>query len=514
VADNQTQHLYNDPFLMRSKIGVGLVGASVRPVQLDLYGQDLLRWVIDYDIKGKTQTPIIHLGDGLNFSCAVEMQRFFESMDRATQGQLPWVMAPGNHDGYFFGNEASSTFWNTACKRGGGPVDHSSFIRQYLAVIQKEFKLPSLQGERWQSSAPAPGQPTPFLDSMEWHIDSQRHYLSWIVQLVNLSESDPTLPRVYALLFDTSEYEQPPTLIANSKQVDAGSTGSILRDQIEAAQRLLDAHSNSAPSEKPVILLMGHHNFGALTEPTQKAIQALREKYHVALYVSAHTHHSQYFENGDSRWLELNLGSVLDWTPEYRTLSLNQSQDKKQIELKTPQHLLEADWAKGTEGTPHAADPTWQAKPGEPRYYMSFLEAGTFCVKGGLVCSSQMQQKLMETELEEIKYSISIFKTTSSRRWPQNTQSDQDVLAAIGAAKASHDVTRETELAQQLQAFDEERVAVPSDASPESQPGERHGEYRLWQALYASMRMRTRVTLPDSGQGFFVFPNTTNEDDK
>src|SRR5882757_11282719 len=48
VADNQTQHLYGDPFWMRSGVAPKFLHTAVRPLQLDLYGQDLLRWVIDF----------------------------------------------------------------------------------------------------------------------------------------------------------------------------------------------------------------------------------------------------------------------------------------------------------------------------------------------------------------------------------------------------------------------------------------------------------------------------------
>jgi hypothetical protein len=48
---------------MRSEITDKLVRTAIRPVQLDLYGQDLLKWMIK---RYGSNRPIIHLGDALD----------------------------------------------------------------------------------------------------------------------------------------------------------------------------------------------------------------------------------------------------------------------------------------------------------------------------------------------------------------------------------------------------------------------------------------------------------------
>ena len=46
VADNQLNHLYGEPIWMRSQFVTKVVSVSIRPVQQDLFGQDILRWVL------------------------------------------------------------------------------------------------------------------------------------------------------------------------------------------------------------------------------------------------------------------------------------------------------------------------------------------------------------------------------------------------------------------------------------------------------------------------------------
>ena len=327
VADNQTQHLYGDPFWMRSELGARAIHTAVRPLQLDLYGQDLLRWVLAYDDLANSGDglPIIHLGDGLNFSCEVEMNTFFVNMARAA---VPWAMAPGNHDGYFFGTEANSTDWGKACENGGRPINHADFVRRYLDVLQKKYGLPSLAGAsgRWQRDAPTQGD-VGFLDGLAWSLDASHPWRSFVTQLLNVREANSPVP-AYVVLLDTSDYDEPPVLLGDGKQVDAGNTGSIRGAQIAAARDLLATRvpAGSAVNQtRPLVVLMGHHPYGVLTPDSRERMDSLMADMSAVTYVSAHTHTAQYFVNPGPKasWLELNLGSVLDWSPEFRQFSLS-----------------------------------------------------------------------------------------------------------------------------------------------------------------------------------------------
>lgn len=112
VADNQLHNLYGGPVpFLRSELANRLVQPAIRPVQLDFYGQDLLRWVVEE--QGRF-SPIVHIGDACDFACTGEFRKFREIMRQAKHG---WVMAPGNHDGFFFGNEhrdATNDDWRQA----------------------------------------------------------------------------------------------------------------------------------------------------------------------------------------------------------------------------------------------------------------------------------------------------------------------------------------------------------------------------------------------------------------
>jgi hypothetical protein len=514
VADNQTQHLYGDPFWMRSDIALNFARTAVRPLQLDLYGQDLLRWVLEYDdrSKGGLGAPIVHLGDGLNFSCQVELDRFFGHMKEA---KVPWAMAPGNHDGYFFGNEASNSEWTRACARGGNPVNHAAFIQRYLKELSAQYSLPPMSTTAgiWQRPEPAPGSaPTPtFLAGVAWSIDVANHFRSYVVQLVDLTlrnGSKPSTP-VYALLLDTSEFDQPPVLIKNKTAVDAGQNGSVLQNQIDAARLLLQTRS-PAGGQKPFVVVMGHHPFGVLTPASQDLVQSLFKDFQVVTYVSAHTHTGQFFVNGPpgSNWLELNLGSILDWSPEFRQFALSIGNDtpsqtaSPRIELRTPQQKLADIWQSPIPAAP-VADPAWEAKPGDPRYYLSYLDVGNLCVGLDPLCSQPLQRKLMSVELNEFKYSISTFRTLSSTKWPLQLTKPEDILAAIDAAIQSDNLDVMVPLAQALQDFDE--VRVTADTPDGTTPGTKHHDYRLWQAFWASKRMRAQTRIPDSSEGYFTF---------
>jgi hypothetical protein len=133
VADNQLHNVYGEPVqLLRSGLADKIVPTAIRPVQLDFYGQDFLKWLVES--RGK-RYRIVHIGDANDFSCTGEFKRFAEIMRQAKKG---WVMAPGNHEGFFFGNEhrdATNDDWLAACSNAGDPMTKDVFVRLYLASL-------------------------------------------------------------------------------------------------------------------------------------------------------------------------------------------------------------------------------------------------------------------------------------------------------------------------------------------------------------------------------------------
>ena len=131
VGDNQLHNLYNDPVpLFRTGAADKIVQSAIRPVQLDFYGQDFLKWLIE-NTRGE---PIVHMGDACDFSCTGEFERFSEMMQKAKGS---WVMAPGNHDGFFFGNEhrdVEKGDWPAACRNAGEPMAKDRWVHLYLGT--------------------------------------------------------------------------------------------------------------------------------------------------------------------------------------------------------------------------------------------------------------------------------------------------------------------------------------------------------------------------------------------
>ena len=99
VSDNQRHELLGGGAnWFRNATSDRFITVSIRPPQLDLFGQDLLREAL-----ATTDGFVLHLGDACDVSNTGEFGRFAWDMRGAPFG---WAMAPGNHDGYFFGNSS------------------------------------------------------------------------------------------------------------------------------------------------------------------------------------------------------------------------------------------------------------------------------------------------------------------------------------------------------------------------------------------------------------------------
>ena len=139
IADNQLHNLYADPVpIMRSGLADKVVEVAIRPGQLDLYGPEALALVVENE---DSKQSIIHLGDACDFSCKGEFIRFLSIMRLAKQG---WMMTPGNHDGYFWGNEQRASddpLWIAACKNAGAPLTKDLLIRFYLVALMVQDRI-------------------------------------------------------------------------------------------------------------------------------------------------------------------------------------------------------------------------------------------------------------------------------------------------------------------------------------------------------------------------------------
>jgi len=131
LADSEIRYLYGAP-----EGG----GATGRPVQLDYYARDLLEWHLH---RAGVGTPVVHLGDAVDLSCAQELRVFEAKMKTVNEGGAPWFLVPGSHDGYLHGErDAAREDWNAACGSNmdpaNGAMNKADFVEGYLRALVAE----------------------------------------------------------------------------------------------------------------------------------------------------------------------------------------------------------------------------------------------------------------------------------------------------------------------------------------------------------------------------------------
>ncbi len=416
IADNQIHNLYGKPVWLRSGFTNQFVSVAIRPVQLDFYAPAIVKWTVE---NFGERLPLVHLGDALNAGCIWEWEIFLEVMDQSRHG---WVMAPGNHDSYYFGNgHFAEDDWLRVCDTGDGAdgrMTKDRLVERYLRALAAQglLTLPAdLDGDGIQRASRGGAEAPPGsidVEEVAWRIDRNRPWRSFVVQRLNIT--DPYSPRrVVVVLLDTSQFSQRPRLVPWWFGMrNAGINGELLADQIGVVDGWL--------SRDQVNLLMGHHPFGTITSQGQEAIDRWRRDEGMTLYTSAHTHTAQWFVNPgeEKNWLELNVGSTTDWPPEFRTLYVEQAEGAESIGLRTQRYpiadLWDADCA-----------PEWEADPDGPYYYIRYRDLAS-------PDPARTQLALMDTLLATHSWVLqNIPSSAGNTVWPAGTGSDQEVLAKI-----------------------------------------------------------------------------------
>lgn len=253
VSDNQRHELLGGRVdWYRNTVADEMVTqVAIRPPQLDLFGQDLLTEALMM-----TDGFVVHLGDACDLSNTGEFGRFAWDMQGAPHG---WVMAPGNHDGYFYGNSSRETDylvreWNNTGESytyGGTKIVSRAMqkdrtVSYYLAALilqdaawsrplARHFGSGALQQfEHWNGldhatrtfadywpvlvalqeeiylAAPARSNKQyetlelprdlvsagePHLRRLAWHIDKDRVWRSFVLQEVDISAPGPSTAR-------------------------------------------------------------------------------------------------------------------------------------------------------------------------------------------------------------------------------------------------------------------------------------------------------------------------------
>ena len=507
VADNQLHNLYNEPVaLFRTGAADKVVQSAIRPVQLDLYGQDLLKWILE-NSQGE---PVVHGGDACDFSCTGEFETFWKIMERARGG---WVMAPGNHDGFFFGNEhrdVENDDWRAACRNAGEPMSKDLFVRLYLAALalQKapeyrdfarslgleglvDASLPqagaailkrNLNQGTWRYDA----EGRPFLRSVSWNIDERRPWRSFVVQKVDLSLGSTS---VWAVLLDTAQYEEKPSLLPLSR--NAGVTGELLDDQVE----VVNSWITSDPGRERVWVLIGHHPFDNLSPRSQQAVDEIRKKTRALVYISAHTHAGQFIvhdrDQGRDKWVELNIGSILDWSVEFRGFQIARSMEGGRLVLRSPRYTMHERLFRSMNLPIN--DEIWEARPGDGDYYLGHENLKNLDAHGTEI-------RLKDTLLASFRRLIQANPTKAGDQgapWPSCCRSDGSVLAEIDRVLNDNRLEKKIEFLLELDRFEGGRKAEDE--------GQRQ-KYRLSQAIWASKYDSVHTRKPLEDNWFIVFP--------
>ncbi|UCD29661.1 MAG: metallophosphoesterase, partial [Planctomycetota bacterium] len=456
-----------------------------------LYGQDMLRWVLE--LYG-SRLPIIHLGDACNMACSGEFEEFLEIMSAATK---PWVMAPGNHDAYLFGNmHFNLGEWSAACRGAGEPMTKDRLVRRYLVFLQEKYgnfraahpdQIP-LQGY-WRDGSNSPK----FLKSVAWEINAGKPWSSFVVQEVDLGLPNSS-PPVTAVLLDTCEFKSMPTLVPTPASCNAGSSGESLPDQLEIVEDWL----KDDPTGQKVTILMGHHPFATLVKETRETLSAMRKDFRIPLYVSAHTHNGEYIPRGGSEgnegWLELNVGSIVDWPIEFRTFSIQEIRDRPhRLIFRTELFRVPGcwDWAKLMPPRSPVCQDAWEAKPEDDAYYLSYMDITSPDPKA-------TQEKLMDSLLHTYKKFLSDVPSAENNQiWIEGCSSDEQILKEIDRALSSYGLKEKIVLMRRLDQFDRKRI--PANILTRR-------DYRLRQAVWSSKYDKLERRQPIPSDSYISFP--------
>jgi hypothetical protein len=524
VADNQDNHLFGTSFFLRTKVADSLASTAIRPVQLDMYGQDMLAWTIRHHCPNdKYCLPFIHLGDAANMSCAGEIQRFFGIMNEASAG---WVMAPGNHDGYFDGNIHPSkqavdvfginqTTWDKACTHSGAAMNKAQFVSAYVG--EKAKTIPGLaqavgltaSQNSAQGSFRDPSRKA-FPEAVIWRVDDAHPQRSFVVQRIELTLPGQTDHRAIGILIDTNQYENEPKNVPNFGIYNAGLTGDIQEDQIQAIRELLGDVDRAGRT----LVLFAHHPFKDLTTRGQQFINELRQKDGLLTYVSAHTHAGTYFVNPGSEdegepWLELNVGSILDYPPEYRTFHLGCFDEAcEKVSMRSQLYRLGELWFTGEEALDKpVCDPTWEAMPKSADFYVGY-RSNAECA--GFLSAGQdtMYVCLSNAMLANLTRLLTAAPTSCGA----TDGSDCDFAAKEAAKKAldippgeSGAAEKKLEAARVLYEYESAPSRIASLAEPVAK---KRRDFRLCQAFWASKYETRERRAPLVDDWLITFPRS------
>lgn len=315
LADTQFQFLHGAGIDMRTAWADLAAATAIRPPQLDMYADALLE-----EACARTSGPLVHVGDAGNGSCVGELDTLFAVLARCREPHQ-WAFAPGNHDGFFLGTSdrvCEDGIWARHCGGEARKLTKPRLVEEYLArhlrpawgLVDDPTTVPT-EPDISCGRATTAG----LGEAACWRAREDDRWRSFVVQRVDLSSGSG--PRVHGVLLDTSQFEEYPKPLPRSR--DAGSTGSVLADQLDVAEQWATA----TPGD--LFVFFGHHPLDELGDDSWLRLTSLvSRRPNVVLYVSAHTHRGWVRNHAIDAgpFVELNLASITDPPNEYRDLQL------------------------------------------------------------------------------------------------------------------------------------------------------------------------------------------------
>ncbi len=524
ISDCQLHNLMSKPLPDRDLGIKAAAGTAIRSPQLDLFADDVMRWLLADG--ADDAEAVIHLGDAIDLSTEGEFEQFVETM---SVGGRPWFMTPGNHDGYYFGSYSPSDMgqWEDAAYGSGEVLTKDLFIRVYVAALlnqksscvtamRESLRIDPKPGEtlletgrripadfEWHAPEGEPG----FLDSISWHIDTERPWRSFIIQVIDLKKPESRSIPVKLLLLDSSQYGRRPELMPNAWEsyplaLNCGLTGEMLPDQLRKAREWIE---QSDPDDHFVMVC--HHPFESLGARTKSSIGWLWRERPVTAMLTAHTHKGFFAHHelgGESAELEINLGSTTDWPMEWRYLQAFMNYDEKKAYIEAERGTLvdtlsrrEGYFLPGWEIPLDAPDDYRKYKQGEVGVQIFFDFAWVYHLVPRWIDPPRLRpNKSAVTAEEAIKNTllwtywrlIQNFPTDaahSGTQWPAGCEEDRQVVDRIMAMTGKDDAFEEkVALLKDLARFEKSRRTA--DPQTGASLDETRFRYKISQAAWAA----------------------------
>ena len=348
VGDNQYNNIYTDPAILRNFYADKLTKVAIRPPQLDIFSKELFDLTLQ-EHKSREKF-VIHLGDALNIACLNEWNRFENSL-LSSVDKNKFVMAPGNHDFYWYGVSSGQGSkpkerWATACDNTYPiPNDEGNeskrftkgkFINRYLAYIPLYYP-PNTTGEYTAKSKDAFIQRI-FVQRFPTELDE---YKSFLVQQITIP-SQYRAKSLKGIVIDTANYEKRPLNVLGYFQINGYRNPGNISGITKAQQLIIEKWSEEYREKREKFMIFGHHPLKEFESKEKQWITNLIDKNPYAIgYISAHTHLGYVFSK---EVIEVNVGSITDYPNEIRNLHADGSKLSSTLYPIRVEELKESKW--------------------------------------------------------------------------------------------------------------------------------------------------------------------------